>query len=133
MKTAEHTSDRPRSSSDTHILNVHQETKPFECESTSAFHSNKVGNKHLEKLAIVYVRQSTPRQVMEHRESRERQYALVDLAKALGWPSEQILVIDEDQGQSGRSADNRRGFQRVLAELTMDHSGMVLSLEMSWL
>jgi DNA invertase Pin-like site-specific DNA recombinase len=66
---------------------------------------------------------------MEHRESRERQYALVNAAEALGWPAERVLVIDEDQGQSGKSADNRNGFQRVLAEVTMDHVGIVLGLD----
>ena len=72
MKTAEHTADVPRIASP-------------EYGSTAAFHSSKIHHQHLEKLAIVYVRQSSPKQVMEHRESRERQYALVDLAKALGW------------------------------------------------
>ncbi|MCG8448378.1 MAG: recombinase family protein [Pirellulales bacterium] len=99
--------------------------------STSAFHSSKIRNEHLEKLAVVYVRQSSPKQVMEHRESRERQYALVDLARALGWPAERVLVIDDDQGQSGKWADNRNGFQRLLAEVTMDHGGIVIGLEMS--
>jgi DNA invertase Pin-like site-specific DNA recombinase len=99
--------------------------------ATSAFHGSKIQSVHLEKLAIVYVRQSSPKQVLEHRESRERQYALVDLAKALGWPVERIMVIDEDQGQSGKWADNRNGFQSLLAEVTMDHGGIVLGLEMS--
>ncbi len=86
---------------------------------------------HLEKLAIVYVRQSSPQQVLEHRESAARQYALVDAAVAWGWPRERVLVIDEDQGQSGRSAAGRLGFQRLLAEVTMDHVGLILGLEMS--
>ena len=118
MKTAEATAYVPRTSS-------------FAYGSVSAFHSSKIHNEHLEKLAIVYVRQSSPKQVMEHRESRERQYALVDLAKALGWRSERVLVVDEDQGQSATWADNRNGFHRVLAEVTMEHGGIVLGLEMS--
>ena len=120
MKTAEHTTE-PRNLSGS----------GFEYGSTSAFHSSKVHHEHLEKLAIVYVRQSSPKQVMEHRESRERQYGLVNLAVALGWPRERVLVIDEDQGQSGKWADHRVGFQRLLAEVTMDHCGIVLGLEMS--
>src|SRR5690348_14669791 len=60
---------------------------------------------HFRRLAIVYVRQSDPQQVLNHVESRERQYALVDLAAALGWPRDRILLIDEDQGSSGKSAD----------------------------
>jgi DNA invertase Pin-like site-specific DNA recombinase len=91
----------------------------------------KIKPEHLEKLAIVYVRQSSPQQVLENRESRTRQYALAEYAKALGWPAERVLVIDEDQGQSGKSAENRTGFQRLLAELTMEHVGLVLGLEMS--
>ncbi len=117
MKTAERTTDLTGSGLD--------------YRSASAFHSSKVHSEHLEKLAIVYVRQSSPRQVIEHRESRERQYALVNLAVTLGWPRERVLVIDEDQGQSGKWADNRDGFQRLLAEVTMDHGGIVLGLEMS--
>ena len=86
---------------------------------------------HLDRLAVVYIRQSTPQQVLEHRESRERQYALANYATTLGWPADRILVIDEDQGRSGRSADTRAGFQHLLAEVTLDHVGIVLGLEMS--
>jgi DNA invertase Pin-like site-specific DNA recombinase len=93
--------------------------------------STKIAAGHLEKLAIVYIRQSSQHQVLYHRESRERQYALADLAKSLGWPAERVLVIDDDQGRSGKSAENRSGFQRLLAEVTMDHVGIVLGLEMS--
>ena len=92
---------------------------------------SKIHPYHLEKLAIVYVRQSTQHQVLEHRESNERQYALVDRAIELGWPPDRILVIDEDQGQSGRRADNRSGFQRLLLEVNLDHVGLILGLEMS--
>lgn len=92
---------------------------------------SKITQSHLDKMAIVYVRQSSPHQVANNRESRARQYALVDLAKALGWPAERMLLIDDDQGQSGTRADNRSGFQQVLAEVTLDHVGIVLSLEMS--
>jgi DNA invertase Pin-like site-specific DNA recombinase len=92
---------------------------------------SKIGAEHRNKLAIVYVRQSSPQQVVNHAESRTRQYALVNLAKALGWPDERVLLIDDDQGQTGTRADNRSGFQRLLAEVTLDHVGMVLALEMS--
>src|ERR1051325_3872840 len=78
--------------------------------------SAKIRASHLEKQAIVYVRQSSPHQVLENRESTLRQYALADHAATLGWPKERVLVIDEDQGQSGRSATGRLGFQRLLAE-----------------
>jgi DNA invertase Pin-like site-specific DNA recombinase len=95
------------------------------------FGSAKVQSWHLERLAFVYVRQSSPQQVVEHRESRLRQYALVDYAVALGWPRDRVQVIDEDQGQSGRNAENRVGFQRLLAEVAIDHVGIVFGLEMS--
>jgi DNA invertase Pin-like site-specific DNA recombinase len=95
------------------------------------FRSAKIQDRHLERLAIVYVRQSTPQQVVEHRESRERQYALADYAITLGWPEDRVVIIDNDQGQSGKSAAHRDGFHRLLAEVTMDHAGLVLGLEMS--
>ncbi len=91
----------------------------------------KIGNSHLSRLAIVYVRQSTQHQVLENRESRERQYALADYAKQLGWPEDRVLVIDEDQGISGRSAENRPGFQRLLSEVSLKHVGLILGLELS--
>jgi hypothetical protein len=93
--------------------------------------STKIRERHLDRLAIVYVRQSSPQQVLEHKESRERQYALADTAVALGWAKDRVSIIDEDQGQSGRTAASRHGFQRLLAEVTMDHVGLVLGLEMS--
>ena len=99
------------------------EPKPFSC--------SKVSSAHMQKLAIIYVRQSSPQQVMENRESTARQYALADYARLLGWPTERILVIDDDLGRSGRSAENRVGFQRLLAEITMEHAGLVLALEVS--
>lgn len=91
----------------------------------------KILPKHLDRLAIVYVRQSSPYQVLHHRESRERQYALADRAVALGWSRQRVLVIDEDQGQSGKAADHRLGFHRLLAEVAIEHVGLVLGLEMS--
>jgi DNA invertase Pin-like site-specific DNA recombinase len=97
----------------------------------SLLRCTKILDYHLTRLAIVYIRQSTPRQILDHRESRERQYALVDHAIALGWHPERILVIDEDQGQSGRSAEERTGFQHLLEEVNMGHVGLVLALEMS--
>jgi DNA invertase Pin-like site-specific DNA recombinase len=93
--------------------------------------SSKITKDHLDRLAIVYVRQSTLQQVQEHRESRARQYALVDHAVALGWAKDRVLLIDEDQAHSATSGEQRAGFERVLAELTGDHVGIVLGLELS--
>lgn len=109
-------------------------TKPASHSSGIELHrinSPKVMPGHLEKLAIVYVRQSSPTQVLEHRESTARQYALVDRAVAFGWARERILTIDEDLGKSGRTAEGRSGFQRLVTEVTMNHVGLVLGLEMS--
>jgi len=86
---------------------------------------------HLARKAIVYVRQSSPQQVAEHKESAARQYALADLAVALGWPRDRVEVVDVDQGRSGQSAEGRPGFQHILAELGLDHVGIILGLEAS--
>jgi DNA invertase Pin-like site-specific DNA recombinase len=107
-------------------------------EAVPALHAHGVyrgGSKilatHVAKLAVVYIRQSSLQQVLEHRESTARQYALQDDAVALGWPATRVVIIDEDQGQSGASAQHRHGFQRLLAEVTLNHVGIVLGLEMS--
>ncbi|KAA1260946.1 hypothetical protein LF1_34880 [Rubripirellula obstinata] len=97
----------------------------------AAIRSSKIELSHLERLAIVYIRQSSPHQVLENRESTARQYALVEHAITMGWSKDRVLVIDEDQGQSGKSAENRSGFQRLLTEVTMNHVGIVFGLEMS--
>jgi DNA invertase Pin-like site-specific DNA recombinase len=68
---------------------------------------------------------------MENRESRERQYGLSDFARRLGWTPERVIVIDEDQGLSGKTAANRAGFQRLMAEVSLNHVGIVLGLELS--
>jgi len=70
-------------------------------------------------------------QVAEHAESTARQYDLANHAVALGWPPARVVVIDEDQGKSGRDAAHRSGFQRLLSEVTLGHVGLVLGLEMS--
>ena len=88
-------------------------------------------DRHFSRLAIVYVRQSEPQQVLGHIESRERQYALVDLAVALGWSKDRVVLIDEDQGNSGKTVERRTGFHRLLAEVTMDHVGLILGIEIS--
>src|SRR5207244_887364 len=86
---------------------------------------------HLDRTAVVYLRQSTPQQVANHQESTARQYALADRAVALGWSRSQVCVIDDDLGKSGQSIEGRPGFQRLLAEVALDRVGLVLGLEMS--
>ena len=91
----------------------------------------KVTSMHLKRNAYLYIRQSTIRQVFENTESTQRQYALQRNAIALGWPQERIIVIDSDLGQSGASAVDREGFQRLVAEVGMGRAGIVLGLEVS--
>src|SRR5919198_1335291 len=92
---------------------------------------SKVGDRHLERLAVVYVRQSTRQQVIDHGESTRLQYGLVERAVSLGWQTARVLVIDEDLGKSGASTAGRAGFQRLVTEITMGHVGLVLGIEMS--
>ncbi len=91
----------------------------------------KVTAAHLRRLAVLYVRQSSLQQVHHHRESTARQYDLQRRAQALGWAGEQIVVIDEDLGLSGASAVERRGFQRLVAEVGLGRVGLVMGLEVS--
>src|SRR5437588_5177383 len=93
--------------------------------------SPKIRSWHLQRKAIVYIRQSTPQQVLDHRESADRQYGLVHRAAALGWPEGCVEVVDEDQGRSGQTVEGRLGFQYLLAEISLDHVGIVFGLEMS--
>lgn len=103
----------------------------IESPAVPALGSQKITAGHLDRLAVVYIRQSSPQQVRENRESRERQYSLRDHAGYLGWPKDRVLVIDEDQGLSGKGSSNRPGFQRLLAEVSLNHVGLVLGLELS--
>ncbi|MEV6866014.1 recombinase family protein [Streptosporangium subroseum] len=91
----------------------------------------KVTDQHRDRLAIVYVRQSTRQQVLDHGESTRLQYALVERAVALGWPACRVMVIDDDLGKSATSAVDRAGFQRLVAEITLGHVGLVLGIDMS--
>jgi DNA invertase Pin-like site-specific DNA recombinase len=93
--------------------------------------SEKIFRRHRERLAIVYIRQSTVQQVERHQESTRLQYALVDRAFHLGWAREMIVVVDDDLGRSGASIEGRLGFQRLVAEVGLGHVGLVLGVEMS--
>ena len=91
----------------------------------------KIRPEHLDRQALIYVRQSSPIQVREHTASTARQYDLARYADQLGWPKEHIQVIDQDQGLSGASALTRDGFQHLMAEVSLGRAGAVLSLEAS--
>ena len=86
---------------------------------------------HLQRRAYVYVRQSTMGQVERNSESRERQYELAERAVELGWRASEVVVVDEDQGRSAKSADGRDGFQRLVAEVGLGRVGIVLGIEVS--
>ena len=92
--------------------------------------SQKITAQHLARDAYLYIRQSTLRQVLENSESTERQYALRQRALALGWPEQQIHVIDSDLGKSGAERD-RSGFQQLVADVGIGRAGIVMGLEVS--
>jgi DNA invertase Pin-like site-specific DNA recombinase len=93
--------------------------------------THKIQPEHLQRRALIYIRQSTLAQVLENTASTARQYDLARCALELGWPQEQIVVIDQDQGCSGASATGRDGFQFLIAEVSLGHAGAVFSLEVS--
>lgn len=86
---------------------------------------------HRQRKAVIYIRQSTPHQLLSHQESLRLQYALQDRAQALGWSLEQIEVIDQDLGISGSHSHNRNGFQQLLAETALGQIGLILSIEVT--
>jgi DNA invertase Pin-like site-specific DNA recombinase len=91
----------------------------------------KVTPQHLERDTYLYIRQSTPRQVMENAESTQRQYALRDRALALGWPLDRIHIVDCDLGKSGSQSASRDGFQKLVGEVALGKAGLVMGLEVS--
>jgi DNA invertase Pin-like site-specific DNA recombinase len=91
----------------------------------------KVHPSHTQRAAIIYVRQSSAAQVEHHRESTERQYALVDRAIELGWHRDHITIIDEDLGLSGAGTAKRTGFARLAADVALAKVGIVFGLEVS--
>lgn len=88
-------------------------------------------NTQLSRRAVIYVRQSTLRQTVENTESTQKQYALKERARTLGWPIDRIGVIDCDQGHSGASSEGRTGFQQLVAAVGLGEVGLVLGLEVS--
>ena len=91
----------------------------------------KITAEHLRRQAIVYVRQSGAHQVRVNRESQQRQYALVERAKALGWPAKSVETIDEDQGRTAAASAHRHGFKNLMAEIGAGQVGVLLALEAS--
>jgi DNA invertase Pin-like site-specific DNA recombinase len=93
--------------------------------------SSKITRQHRERQAFVYIRQSTMKQVASNFESQDMQYQLTKRAEALGWPADQVVVIDDDLGKSGASAAERTGFHMLVAEVGLSHAGMILVTDVS--
>src|SRR5260221_3215972 len=93
--------------------------------------NSKISSWHHERLAVVYVRQSTAQQVLIHAESSRLNSGLVTGAEAYGWASDRIVVIDDDLGRSGTTTVGRAGFERMVTEVSLGHVGLILGLEMS--
>ena len=89
---------------------------------------NKITPEHRERQAYVYIRQSSPDQLLHNHESRRRQYALADRARALGWP--EVVIVDDDLGRSGDGVE-RPGFERLLLAICEGRVGIVLAVEAS--
>ena len=100
-------------------------------KQSPTYTSSKITREHLQRHAILYVRQSTGQQLRDHQESTARQYQLTERLLAFGWPQERIIVIDEDLGISGSGKATRTGFRRLLKLVTEQQIGIVLGLEMS--
>ena len=93
--------------------------------------SDQIRPEHFTRLAYVYIRQSSMQQVRHHTESQHRQRQLVERAVALGWSETQVMVIDEDLGQTADGTGQRSGFERLIGEVAVDRVGVILSLEVS--
>ena len=93
--------------------------------------NQKVTASHLKRQAYCYVRQSTLKQVFQNTESTKRQYALRERAVALGWPAVQVVTIDSDLGETAASVVDRKGFQKLMTEVSMGRVGLVMGLEVS--
>jgi len=97
--------------------------------TSSAEGHPKIRPEHLDRVAYIYVRQSSLYQVEHHREGRLRQYDLVAWAQEVGWAKERIVVLDEDQGKSSAIPQTRAGFGDLIARVGRGEVGMVISLE----
>src|SRR6266498_938777 len=100
-------------------------------EETTVNGSAKITPAHTSRLALVYVRQSTPGQVRAHTESTQRQYGLAAVAAELGWTAQQVVVVDADLGISGRFGSQRHGFRELLSRVCLGEVGAVFGLEVS--
>ena len=93
--------------------------------------SDLITPQHLTRKAVIYIRQSTPHQVVSHQESLRLQYALGARASQLGWPDAAIDIIDDDLGLTAASAAHREGFNALVAQVTLEQVGLILSYDVT--
>ncbi len=93
--------------------------------------SELITPRHLARKAIIYIRQSSPQQVLSNQESLRLQYALEQRAISLGWRPEDVVVIDSDLGLTATSAQHREGFKELLAQVTLGEVGIILSFDVT--
>src|SRR5208337_2682377 len=93
--------------------------------------NNQIDARHLQRLAAVYVRQSSPGQVRNNQESRQRQRALKERACQLGWPEERVLVLEEDQGRTASSTHGRQAYHELAEKVVSGRVGIILAVEVS--
>jgi excisionase family DNA binding protein len=86
---------------------------------------------HLGRLAILYIRQSSPHQVLTNQESTRLQYALRQRALELGWHEDQIRIIDEDQGRTASTTEGRHGLKELASLITLEHVGIIFTTEVA--
>ncbi len=100
---------------------------------TSTLHLSqvKLTPRHLERKAVIYIRQSSPKQVRDHLDSQLTQRALVDRAQSLGWHADRIEVFDGDLGQSATGGQEREDFKALAAEVALGHVGVVFGWQVS--
>jgi DNA invertase Pin-like site-specific DNA recombinase len=99
--------------------------------SEHSYTQSKITPRHLQRLAFIYVRQSSPGQVKHNLESQAYQYRLAERAEALGWHKEQIRIIDSDQGTSARSSGHRDGYKEMISEISLSRVGIVFGYEVA--
>ena len=93
--------------------------------------SETVHSDHLGRLAVVYVRQSSPHQALANQESLKLQYNLRHRARAAGWDPSHVRVIDSDLGRTGRTAQGRRGFQELVALVNQEQVGIIFAYDVT--
>jgi DNA invertase Pin-like site-specific DNA recombinase len=110
---------------------MHDTVQPGVSAPALLLTTDKISASHRSRDAYVYVRQSTPTQMVQHTESLARQYELRERAVTLGWPAHQVVVIDADLGRSGAQTDGRTGFKELVADVGLGKVGIVLGIEVS--